>query len=76
MKTPIYKIGQYVETTYSNQVFRGFITSIDKGRYIMTPDEGVVLSHSRFTRHGDHICTTNKIKLINRITLPDELFEL
>jgi hypothetical protein len=71
-----YQLGQYIETNYGRQIFRGHITSISGGQYLVTPDEGTILPHSQFSNHGNHICNDNKIKVISQHHFNDELFTL
>ena len=73
---PKFKLGDYIETKYGSVTFRGYITKIEESRYIMTPDKGITLHHSRFRTHGDHICSSSKIKLINQNHFSDELFNV
>lgn len=76
-----FKLGDYIETSYQKFVFRGHITKVDtrpngEPRYIMTPDEGITLSHGRFKEFGDHICDNIKMRLIKTDHFNEDLFTL
>jgi hypothetical protein len=77
-----YKVGDIVRTHYGERHFEGviveaYVTAVGKDRYIVKPEDGVVLKHSQFERHGTHITFDRAIELVVRKTvLPEDLFTL